>query len=293
MADADEIIAREELLSDIPDRPRDGLTILRLSNQRLDLEVFPPIFVEILGVLKADATHLCQQESGVFVDNLDPASARKLAAALQERGEECFVVPAAEVVMLPRPYPVHAIEFTKSGLALRGATTTAVQVGFSELTALALAHVAFAEVKRKTTGNVWTTNVGLGFAVGGVAGAVLASSLGAGSTSKLVKSSATHQLLDLAVLAAEPLYFRIDARQFDYSILGDQVQTSSTANIQTLARWLLTYAPQLATNLNARVLQQTGTTRLPIHSAHGLTSVTCWLLNLAKFGKQPITTNDR
>jgi len=102
-----------------------------------------------------------------------------------------------------------------------------------------------------------------------------------------VLSPAIKQFLDL-VSADGSLYFRTDARQFDYSILGDQLQAGSTANILTLARWLLTYMPALRTNIDARQLRDKGTAPLAMHSPHGLVQVSQWLLNLANFDKQPL-----
>jgi hypothetical protein len=96
-----------------------------------------------------------------------------------------------------------------------------------------------------------------------------------------VKSSALHQLMDLVTADAQA-HFRIDAKHFDYSILGDQLQAGSLGNILTLARWLLHYAPHVRTNLEVEKLLKTGTAPLPSHSGHGISDVAQWLLNLEK-----------
>jgi hypothetical protein len=46
--------------------------------------------------------------------------------------------------------------------------------------------------------------------------------------------------------------------------------------------------PKLRTNIDSERLKQTGTVPLVAHSPHGLRQATQWLLNLAKFGKQPL-----
>lgn len=287
-AEDEQLTERERMLFEHPeDRPRDGASLLRRRSGRLPLETFAPLFVELLGVIKADATGLCQQESGVLLDNVDPGLAEQVAAALRQRDEDCLVIPAAEVTVLPRPQPVHALRFTKSGLAFGDATGHATPLAWEELTALAVAHVAVEETKRKSTGSVLTRNLGAAGAFGGVTGVALAGGFSAGAGTKLVKSSATHQFLDL-VAADGPLYFRVDARQFDYRVLGNQLQPGSLANLLTLTRWLLTYAPGLLTNLDAEELKRTGTTHLANHTVHGLTEVSQWLLNLARLGQAPL-----
>lgn len=289
----DELIDREEQLFDhTEERPRDGYTVIRLRADRLDLETFAPIFVNLLGLIKADATALCHQESGLLLDNVEQGLAEQVAAALQAAGEDCFVVPAAEIVGLPRPRLVTALQFTKSGMALGGATGERTQVAWEELAALALAHVPIEHMTRKASGNVLMTNIGMGAAIGGLAGAVAMGALNSSINTRTVKSSDMHQFLDL-VSADASMYFRIDGRQFDYSILGDQLMAGSTANLLTLTRWLLTYMPKLRTNLDGERLKQTGTVPLTMHSPHGLTQVCQWLLNLAKFDKQPLPPREQ
>lgn len=289
----DELREREQALFDeTGQRPREGLTVIRLRADRLDLETFTPLFVDVLGLIKADATHLCHQESGIVLDNVEAALAQKLAAALQAAGEECFVVAAAKLVSVSRPRPVTALRFTKAGLALGGATGEKTQVGWDEPAVLALSHVPIEHVTHKTTGNPLMANVGIGAALGGLGGAIAMGALNPATSTRTVKSSDLHQYLDL-LNADGTLYFRIEGRQFDYSILGDQLQAGSTANLLTLTRWLLTYMPGLRTNLDAERLKTTGTAPLPVHSPHGLSQVSQWLLNLAKFGKHPLPPREQ
>lgn len=269
------------------ERPRDGFTVIRLRADRLALETFAPIFVDLLGLLKADATHLCQQESGILLDNVDQGLAETVAQALQAQDEDCFVVPAAQIVGLPRPQPVVHLHFTKAGMALGNAAGQPTQLGWEEMAALAVAHVAVETTQKKTTGNPLMTKVSYGYAIGGLAGAVAMGALNSTPNTRTVKSSALHQYLDL-VSHDGRLYFRIEARQFDYSLLGEQLQASSTANLLTLTRWLLTYMPTVRTNINAGQLKATGTASLAMHSPHGLRQVSQWLLNLTRFDRHPL-----
>jgi hypothetical protein len=291
--EAEELEERERLLfADPNDRPRDGFSVLRLRLGRLSVEIFAPIFVNVLGLIRADATRLCQQESGVLFDNIERELAEQVAQTLQAQGEDCFVIPAAELITIQRPRPINSMQFTKAGLALGDSVGEQVQVGWEELAALALAQVPIETVKTKTSTNALMANVGIGFAVGGLAGAAAAAALNPATTTRTTRSSSTHQFLDL-VSRDGSLYFRIDARQFNYQILGDQLKPSNARNILTLTRWLLTYMPKLCTNLDAEALKATGATRLEEHSPHGLTQVSQWLLNLAKFGKQPLPPQER
>jgi hypothetical protein len=286
--EAEELEERERLLFAAPkDRPRDGFSVLRLRLGRLPLEIFAPIFVDLLRLIRADATRLCQQESGLLFDNIERGLAEQVAKTLQAQGEDCLVVPAAELLTLERPRPVNSLQFTKAGLALADSAGQELQVGWNEIATLALAQVPVETVQTKTSSNRLMTKVAIGFAVGGLAGAAATAALNPAISTRTVKSSTTHLFLDLASTDGS-LYFRIDARQFDYRVLGDQLQPSNAANILTLTRWLLTYMPTLRTNIDAEGLKATGATRLGEHSPHGLTQVSQWLLNLAKFDKQPL-----
>lgn len=300
--DADELVTPEQteelerrerlLFADPNDRPRDGATVIRLRADRLSLETFAPVFVDLLGLIKADATHLCQQESGILLDNVEHGLAEQVAKALQAQGEDCFTVAAGEIMALPRPRQVINLQFTKAGLALGNATGDPTQVGWDEVAALAVAHVPVETTQKKTSSSALMANVGMGFAVGGLGGAVAMAALNPAINTRTVKSSAMHQFLDLAS-GDGSLYFRIDARQFDYSVLGDQLQAGSTANILTLTRWLLTYMPEIKTNLDAEQVKAKGTAPLAVHSPHGLEQVSQWLLNLAKFGKTPLPPREQ
>lgn len=282
-------LPEKEVFEDPRELPRTGSTILRLKSGRLDLEVFPRVFVNRLGLLKSEATKLCQQESGIVVDNVDPKLAEALATDLRGLGEECVTMPAAEVIMLPRPYPVHAVRLTRSALCLRGTSEEWRQVAWDDLAIVALGNVAFEEQHTRSTDTLLTRRIAPISALGGVGGAVGAAMAATGalqSRTTTTKSSQLHQLLDLVNSTGE-LYYRIDARHFDYSLLGDQRGNSSSANILTFCRWLLNYSPKAWTNLNTKQLQQTGTCPIPSQSLHGLTDIAKWLLNLQKLGCPP------
>lgn len=287
---ADEFqLPEKEVFEDPRELPRTGSTILRLKSGRLDLEVFPRVFVNRLGLLKSEATKLCQQESGILADNSEPKLAEALADDLRELGEECVTMPSADLIMLPRPYPVHAARLTRSGLCLRGTSEEWRQVAWEELAVVALGNVAFEEQHTRSTDSLLTRRITPISAMGGVGGAVGAAMAATGalqSRTSTTKSSQLHQLLDVVGASGEQ-YYRIDARHFDYSILGDQRGNSSTANILTFCRLLLSYAPKAWTNLNTIQLQQTGACPIPSHSLHGLADIAKWLLNLRKLGCPP------
>lgn len=280
----------KEVFEDPRELPRTGATILRLKSGRLDLEVFTRVFVNHLKLIKSEATKLCQQESGILVDNIEPKLAEALAGELRALGEECLVIPAADLMMLPRPYPIHAVKLTRSGLSLRGTSDEWGQIAWDDLAVLALANVAFEEQHTRSTDSVLTrriTPISAMGGVGGVVGAAMAASGALQSRTTTSKTSQVHQLLDLVNTTGEQ-HYRIDARHFDHSILGDQLGHSSTANILTLCRWLLSYSSKAWTNLDTNQLQQTGACPIPSHSLHGLSDIARWLLNLRKLGCPPI-----
>ncbi|MEN6645504.1 MAG: hypothetical protein ABFE08_23920 [Armatimonadia bacterium] len=276
----------KEVFEDPRELPRTGATILRLKSGRLDLEVFTRVFVNQLKLIKSEATKLCQQESGILVDNIDPKLAEALAGELRSLGEECVVVPAADLMMLPRPYPVHAVRLTRSGLSVRGTGEDWVQLAWDELAVLALGQVTFEEQTTRSTDSLLTRRITPISAMGGVGGAVGAAMAVSGAMqgrTTTTKSSQLRQLLDLVSDGGQQ-YYRIDGRHFDYSILGDQIGHSSTANILTFSRWLLSYSLKAWTNIDSKQLQQTGTCPIPSHSLHGLSDIAKWLLNLRKLG---------
>lgn len=255
---------------------RDGVSLVRLRTGRLNLETFAPVFVETLGLMRGDATHLCQHESGILLDNIPRPVAEQVAAALQQHGEDCFLIPAAEVVALDPPRQVHDLRFVKQGVILHGPEGEQADVPFEQLAALAISHVIINETHLKQHPPGLVQYLGMG-----------ATSYAPLHLSETVHTSEMLHYLDLAGRDGS-VYFRVDAAQVDFHMLGEQMQPTSLGNLLTLGRWMLTYASQLRTNVDVNALEHTGTTRLPMHSAHGLTQVSEWLLNLAKFGKEPL-----
>lgn len=257
-------------------QPRTGASIVRLRSGRLDLETFAPIFVELLGLVKGDATHLCQHESGILLDNIPQVVAEQVAAALQQHGEDCFLIPAADVVVIDRPEPVHDIRFVKQGVVLHDKEGHPSDVPYDRLAVLAISHVIIDETHLKKHPPGLVQYLGMG-----------ATSYAPLHLSETVHSSEMVHCLDLAGPDGS-VYFRLDAAEIDFHVLGDQRQPTSLANLLTLGRWMLTYAPGLRSNIDAEALRHTGKAPLPMHSAYGLTQVSQWLVNLAKFGKDPL-----
>lgn len=280
--DEELIRERERMIFDDPrELPRTGATILRLRNTRLDLETFTPLFVQHLQVPKFEATKLCQLDSGTLLDNIDAALAERIAADLRARGEACVVVPAAKILKLPRPHVICAMQFHKTGVDVRGASEDWHHIRWEDLSCLAMGQVAVEEVKR-TSRSLLTRRITSPGYMGGDPISTIASAVAPRSNVSVSKTSSQHQLLEFVSLL--PLaYCRLDARHFDYSILGDQRQDGSTANVLTLARWLLHYAPHLRSNIDAEKLKATGRTGLPGTDQHGLMEISEWLANLAQF----------
>jgi hypothetical protein len=266
---------REAMIFEDPrEAPRVGATVLRLRSTRLDLETFAPLLVERLHVPKFEATKLCQLHHGMVLDNVEPAVAEAVAADLRAHGEECLVVPAAKILKLPRPHPVHAMRLSKTGLAVRSTSEDWYELHWADLSCLTMGTTAVEEVKRTSKG-LLSQNI-----TASVTNVVTGS---ARSNMNVSKTSTQHPLLDFVSLM--PLaYCRIDGRHFDYSLLGDQLQSGSMANLLTLARWLLTYAPQMRANVDIERLRQTGTTALPSTDLHGLMEITEWQANLVGCG---------
>ncbi len=281
----------EELLPG--ERPRTGASVIRLRLGRLDLETFPPLLMEHAGLLKLEAKTVCVQGGGILADNLEPARAQALAAAVQAAGEPCFVAPAGKMAPLPRAVPVHAARPHATDLGPVDQVGRQDKAPWDKAVALAMAGVGVERQERKVSrdDSFLTRRVGTAGAmsIGGVAGVAISVS-GAVARSALsgdtVQKTEERVWLDLVFL--HPLRrYRIDSGQFDYSLLGDQLAMTGEANVQTLARWFLHWAPQMVTNVDAAELAAKGRVRLPHLAEKPYNEMVHWLINLAKFGKRP------
>jgi len=126
------------------------------------------------------------------------------------------VVPAAKILKLPRPHPVHAMQLSKTGLSVRSATEDWYSLRWEDLSCLTMGTTAVEEVKRTSKG-LLTQNIAASVTNVVTGGA-------ARSNMSVSKTSTQHPILDFVSLM--PLaYCRIDGRHFDYSILGDQLQS--------------------------------------------------------------------
>jgi hypothetical protein len=286
MADneAEEIQERERMLFDDPrEKPRDGVTIIRLHAGRLDLETFADLFIQHLRMLRPEATRVCLQEGGILFDNIAPEVAKALAQDLQAHGEECFLIPAADLVPLPRAKPIHAVSLTEEDVSFADATGHVESVPWGKSIVLALGHVLVEQRTDKVVHRgLLTQNVGMAGALGGLTGADLAGGLGGGVKHKMVTTQDERLYLDFVALGPLRRY-RIDAGECDYSVLGDQRQLSSVSNLRLLADLLLRHAPQLRTNFDAPQKPTQAATPLPKLSLHGMDAVVQWLVNLVRF----------
>ncbi len=263
--------------------PRTGATVIRKSSGPLDLGVFPHLLMEHLGMLKPDAVRTVRGEGGILVDNVDPGEAERLAAALRANGEDCLVVPAAEVIDVPRPQPIHSVKLTNADMGPVNAAGRQEAAPWEYARVLVLGHV---EVERSQTKSTDTNPLSRRMPYArtlGVAGGVVARALdGGGARSKTTKTSSTRTFLE--VVFDEPIRrYRVDSRAFDYSVLGDQLQPNSEENVQNFARWLLHCAPRMRVNVDREKLMATGKVAIDSCSAHGFDDVVRWIVNLSAF----------
>lgn len=280
---ADETIQQEDEVDrdgeDSHEKTRDGATIIRLRSGRLDIEVFPALLAEHAGIYRGDAAKVCARGDGIIVDNVDIDKAKALAKALQEHGEDCFVVPASSLVSLPRAKPIHAAHLTRPDLGPVDAAGNRESASWKDAIVLAMAGVRVEASETQTSPDGLLTRRLPYVGVGGAAGIALGVMLSPGGDRQTVKKSATHTFLD--IVFRDPLRrYRIEARQFDYSILGKQLQASSAANIRTLARWFLHAAHHMRTHFDTDHLMATGQVRLPSLSVRQFHNLVHWLMNL-------------
>ena len=279
--------AEEEV--DPREKPRTGASVIRLRWGKLDVEACAPLLRRYTGLHRQDAAVACARTGGILADNIDPAQAPGLVAALQAAGEPCFAVPAAEVVPLPRAVPVLAARLSSTDLGPLDNLGRQEEAPWDKAIALVLAGVAVVEEKRKT---VHHRAPGGGMALAGGAAFGLAGAIAGGALDRSLHTeqrlvSKTEQRVWLDVVFLHPLRrYRIESGKFDYSVLGKQRATTGAANIQTLARWFLAYAPQVRTNVDGAELAKTGKVALPQLGEKAYNETVHWLINLARFGRE-------
>ena len=271
----------------LEDKPRDGSTLIRRRAGRLDLETFAPLFAQALHVYKGDATKLCMQEDPILLDNIEPEKAQAMLEALLAHGEDGFIIPAAELVPLPRRKPVHALKLTQEEIGFVDSAGGVESVPWGQAIVLVAGHVPFTTTDRKAVVGFGLLGRKLNYGaaaagLGGGAAVLLQNAIDGGAPVQTVTSaSSAHTWVDLVFL--KPVRrFRIDGREFDYSLLGDQRRPGSEANILTLLRWLLHYLPPVRNNFGAEQLKHTGRTVLPTCSDHGFNHTVRWLINLVR-----------
>lgn len=289
----DDLQEYEKPQEDPRQRPRTGATVIRLRLGKLNIETFSSLLAQHAGLLKLEAKTTCVQGGGVPADNLEPQGAEALAAALREAGEPCFVAPAGEMAPLPRAIPVHATRLSATDLGPLDQVGRQEKAPWDKAIVLALAGVGVEREERKISrdDSILTRAVGTAGAMslGGMAGVALSvSGAAARSAVSADTSHRTEQRVWLDLVFLHPLRrYRIDSGQFDYSVLGEQLAMTGEANVQTLARWFLHWAPGLVTNVNAAGLQGKGRVRLPHLGEKGYNDMVHWLINLARFGQRP------
>ena len=259
---------------------RDGATVIRLRWGRLDLEALTQTLVKAGHLCEPDVARLCFLSPGILADNIDPAVAAALAAALQAQGEPCVVVRAAELVPLPPATVVSHVELSSTGLHPIVAGAAAEECPWQSATSLALAHIHLLGSKTIAEPTL------------GIIGHTLSSFVNVWGVpvekipmTMEVPTESLTAYLDLAFSTPVRRY-RIQSDHFDFSLLGKQLQMTAEANIHDLARWFLTAAPQVRTNVDAARLLATNQAPLPQLSVPQFDDLTHWLLNLAHFGEK-------
>jgi hypothetical protein len=279
---ADEIPLDSDLGT--PDEPTDvgppartGVTIIRRCADRLALDVFVPLLTEHLGMHRTDAAMACACPAGIFVDNVPRAAAERLAAALRASGEDCAVVPAVSIAPLPVRQPVRAARLGRDGLALVDPRGRQWVEPWSDGLALAMGAV---EVPATTSRRVWSPRpVWSGQDQDSPLWRSEEATRG-GSSSWSVTKTAAEAVVDLVF--ADPLRcYRIEARAFDYRLLGEQQQPGSDANFLTLIRWLVHAMPQACANFDAEELLRSGRVPRERLSEQSFDAILHWLINLA------------
>lgn len=270
-------------------KPRTGATVIRLRAGRLDINTCPEILIERGHMYKPDATKLCSQGPGVLLDNIDQKVATELTAALAEVEEPCFVVPAAEILRLPPVAALPTLRMTKTELQASDVKGKVHCCPWPQAVVLSLAHVELESTEtRVVRRSILNARIAGAGGIGGVVGAATMH----GSERKTETKSTSHSLLDL-VFRDPWRRYRINPQHFDFSLLGDQLQPASEANLLNLARWLLYAAPQSQTNVDRERLAATSQVDLPRLSERQFEDLSYWLLNLAHFGKEPLSAKPR
>lgn len=279
----------EDAWEDPREKSREGATIIRARYGRLDIEVFPALLAEHAGMHRIDAAKACGEGAGILVDNDDIDKAEALAKALQEHDEDCFVVPAKSIVPLPRARPIHSARLVQSDLGPVDAAGNRESAPWENAIVLAMARVSVEASETQLSPDGPLTRRLPYVGVGGAAGVALGMTLSSGGDLKTVKKSATHTFLDI-VFRGPLRRYRIEARQFDYSILGKQLQASSAANIRMLARWFIHAADHMRTHFDTDHLMATGQVRLPSLSVRQFNNLVHWLTNLVYLGAEKTAT---
>jgi hypothetical protein len=243
------------------DRPREGASVVRLSWGPLDHDLFAPPLMKLAGMVHAEAVAVCAHGYGIVLDNVAPEVAQWVADAFSSRGERCIVVLAAEVAQPPKPKEIHGVELTKVGLIPRGPAGPLPPARWDEAVALAAGHVVIATPH--TAVDVWPT--------GGMKHPVAVHS------TRVVKTEAAHAFADF-VFGDDLKRYRIDVRQFDFSVLGKERRLTVEASLHVLLRWFVYTAAHVSANFDVQALIATGEIALPRIAEHAYEELVRWLV---------------
>lgn len=270
MARDDEYV--EIVLDDEDDLPPsgEGAAVLRFSADPLSVEGFPDVLVAHLGLVRAEAATVCRNAGGILLEDAGAAQAQAIAADLRALGEDCLVVPSSRLISLPRSLPIHSAALTAADLGPTDAAGGRDSAPWQDALAMVMGHVPHEEIQTHTRRRLSS------LALGGIPG------MAVGTSHKTTTKRASTRVL-LQIVFDDPVRcYEINSREFDYSLLGAQLQPNSEANIQALARWFLHACPGLRVNFDHDRLLQTGRAELPLSTPKGLNQTARWLVNLEK-----------
>ena len=235
--------------------------VLVRSCEGFSASVVAAVLAKRAGVPALDMIPVARRSWGIVAESLPAAEAEALAAALAQAGQPCVCVPTSLLEDLPPPVSATKVSFSGDGLDLiAGRENPAPErLSWSRLAALCAAGL---ETRQTTTVTETPTGVTAGQAVR--LGLTLVTGLPLlkrrAETKRTVESRDRRLVLD--ILFSEPARrLRVDAHDFDYSVLGARMGYGAELNFHALLEEFVSRAP--------RALRGGGTRALLAHRPAG------------------------
>lgn len=218
-------------------------------------------FATLERFTRHDGQHAAKDAYGVLAEALSEPDARKLQAALAERGVETVVADESELVKLERPGRVRRAMATENALVLYDALGREQAVAWDTIKLLAVGLVAEEDFERGDDELV-LHDAGIMTFPGDHA-----------QVPKLVR------YIDL-LRDEEPRRYQIDGAEFLYDGLGDDMADDWQTNFRTLVALIVEHATDAGAVLNrgARDMVGVSDTALAYPSRHAYEEEIEWLL---------------